>query len=348
MSKYNILILTDHLAHNAENSVYELAKYIRLHPKCQKVHIASRSHPSNDAFFQKLRSEQFQVTPVSEDFYYQPSQAQFLENTCPSSLNDYDALLLRLPHPVAPGFFRFLERKYRDKPIINHPRGVKKTGNKSFLLEIAQFCPPVKLCWTLEDILEFYQYFPIVLKPLESHGGKGIIKLEENKLFTADQEFPLESELSKLEKHVKENGYLAMKYLPDVYLGDKRTVVVNGKIIGSALRIPPKGAWLCNAAQGGHAQFAAPDKDERQIISQLTPLLMKKGIVMYGMDTLVNEKGKRVLSEINTLSIGGIKQMADFSGKPLVKKTADLLMSYIDQYIKRMSHVHRTATSKSH
>jgi glutathione synthase len=121
-----------------------------------------------------------------------------------------------------------------------------------------------------------------------------------------------------------------MKYLPNVSFGDKRTVVVNKKILGSALRMPPENSWICNVAQGGHAVMSSPDSDELAIEQELTPLLYEKGIVMYGYDTLLNDNGRRVLSEINTLSIGGLGPMAEMSGKPMLQDTAKLLWDYLD------------------
>ncbi|MCB9293917.1 MAG: hypothetical protein H6559_12470 [Lewinellaceae bacterium] len=40
-----------------------------------------------------------------------------------------------------------------------------------------------------------------------------------------------------------------MKFLRNVRQGDKRIIVVNGEVLGAVLRLPPRGSWLCNAAQ---------------------------------------------------------------------------------------------------
>ena len=52
---------------------------------------------------------------------------------------------------------------------------------------------------------------------------------------------------------------------------------------------------------------------------------------MYGIDTLVNDEGKRVLSEINTTSIGGLQSIAKLKGKPVLDETSNLLWNYIDK-----------------
>ena len=123
---------------------------------------------------------------------------------------------------------------------------------------------------------------------------------------------------------------LAMKYLRNVSLGDKRTIVINQQVLGSAIRMPAADSWICNVANGGHAIHSQPDEDELKIERELTPLLFKKGIIMYGFDTLVDDDGHRVLSEINTLSIGGIGPMSELSGKPLLKQAAKLMWEYLE------------------
>jgi len=53
---------------------------------------------------------------------------------------------------------------------------------------------------------------------------------------------------------------------------------------------------------------------------------------MYGVDTLVNDEGKRVLSEINTTSIGGLPQIEAMTGQPVVEKAAGLIWDYFLKY----------------
>ena len=125
---------------------------------------------------------------------------------------------------------------------------------------------------------------------------------------------------------------LAMQFLKNVVLGDKRTIVANKKILGSAIRMPAEGQWICNIAQGGHALPAIPDEDELKMEAVLTPLLREKGIVLYGFDTLVNDEGRRVLSEINTMSVGGLLPLQEMIGSPVVDLAAAGILDYVDEY----------------
>jgi glutathione synthase len=113
-------------------------------------------------------------------------------------------------------------------------------------------------------------------------------------------------------------------------MGDKRTIVANYQVLGSALRMPAPGSWMCNVAQGGHGVPAEMDEDEKIIERTLTPLLHQKGVIMYGFDTLVGDDGRRVLSEINTLSIGGLVPLEELTGKPILSRAARLLWDHVE------------------
>jgi len=125
--------------------------------------------------------------------------------------------------------------------------------------------------------------------------------------------------------------YLAVKFLENVKQGDKRIVVVNGEILGASLRLPAENSWLCNVAMGGSSNMAEVESEEEEIIRLINPTLSDMGIVMYGVDTLVGDDGKRVLSEINTTSIGGLPQIAAMRNEPLVERAIDLIWEYYNE-----------------
>ena len=123
--------------------------------------------------------------------------------------------------------------------------------------------------------------------------------------------------------------YLGVKFLSNVSQGDKRIVVVNGKVLGASLRLPAQDSWICNVAMGGSSNYAEIDEAERQIIQRINPTLSRLGLVMYGVDTLMGDEGKRILSEINATSIGGLPQIEALSGRPVVEETCELIWQYI-------------------
>ncbi len=326
MKDYKVLILTDHANHSSENALYPLAKAMLNHRFTQCVDIASRAVLENAPFFNNLSSDNLWVSEVGDSFQYQKDGFYLKSNLKNTSISNYDLIWLRMPPPLDWSFLNFLEKGIKNQIIINQPKGIFETGTKAFLINFPEICAPMMICKTKEDVVEFKESFPIVLKPFREYGGRGIYKIDKNKVWNKNEEMNFDSFIEKLD-----DGYLpclAVKYLKNVTKGDKRIIVVNGKILGASLRLPAQNSWLCNVAMGGKSVHTKVDEDEINIIKKIDPILNDMGIVMYGVDTLVNDEGKRVLSEINTTSIGGLPQIAKQQNLPLVEEAIDLIWKY--------------------
>ncbi len=327
MRKYKLLVLTDHTNHSAENSLYPLVKSMRVHSLCEQVDVASRGNEENDHFFIKNMTNQIWVTEVDENFNFSTEGDALKDGLRKESVSYYDFVWLRMPPPLSKQFLRYIKKAFFRQLIINDPDGIHLTGSKEFLINFPELCPPMKICKTMEDVIEFKDKFPIVLKPFREYGGKGIISIDGNKVWEGKTEMSFEDFKNKVGN--KKLEYLAVSFLKNVSKGDKRIVVINGKIMGASLRLPAKDSWICNVSMGGSSNQAEVDEDEARIIERINPTLSKIGIVMYGVDTLVNDNGKRILSEINTTSIGGLPQISRMTGKPLVEEAADLIWEYL-------------------
>lgn len=322
-----MLVITDHSKHTADNSLYPLCRALRTHPRCAYIDVASRTLEENQFFFKQRIVNKLVVSRIHEGFTFSDDGKSFKQHQRRVSLREYDAILLRLPPPADLPLLGFLTQQYPDRQIINRPSGLLRAGNKAFLLEVADLCPPMKLCHTLDDIQQFAQQFPIVLKPLDNYGGKGIMRLDGEQLWMGDQPKKMTDLAQLLESDPQ--PYLAMKFLPSVHLGDKRIVVVNREIMGAALRFPGHNSWLCNVAQGGRAELSEADPQELIIANTLSEVLMPLGVVIFGFDTLVNDDGVRVLSEINALSTGGLTKIAEYRGHNTIRRSAELIWDYV-------------------
>lgn len=333
MQKFKVLVLTDHTNHSAENSLYALLQSMRKHPRCAQIDVATRANISNDGFFKNFVSKDLVVSEVDESFEFSADGKAFQNNLRSVNVKDYDAVWLRMPPPLSKSFLIFLKHKFPNLVFINDPDGIYQTGSKAFLENFPTCCAPMKICKSVEDIIDFKNKFPIVLKPFRDYGGKGIVRIDGNQVWDGKTELTFDKFVKRLSTAQKEENfkieYLGVKFLKNVSQGDKRIVVVDGKIMGASLRLPPKDSWICNVAMGGTSNPSEVDEAEIEIIKTINPLLSELGIVMYGVDTLVGDDGKRILSEINTTSIGGLPQIAKLSGQPLVEEAIDLIWKYI-------------------
>ena len=331
--KYRILILSDHRIHSPVESIYSIANALKLHSRCLHVHAVSRGLEENQAFFEAPETGRFYAISVNPDFRYHEDGRAWTTNPFPAFLEDYDVVFLRLSRRNSIPFFEKIEQVVDPQRIINQPQGIIQTGSKSFLMEFPEVCPPMKLCYSVADVEEMRAQFAIVLKPFNSSGGRGLVRIDGDEVETNGQTMTWNEFLPELGEIIEE-GYLAMKFMENVGQGDKRVIVVNGKIIAAALRVPREGHWLCNVSQGAKSELAEPDEAELEIAERITPELMRRGVVYFGFDTLMGDDGKRILSEINTSCINGIYPAEVVSGKPIVKRTAKGFWTYILKHIK--------------
>lgn len=330
---YRIMVLIDHRSHGEHESLYPMLRYMRRHPRCVSIEVASRGNGENDALFYENKTLEVSAMQVSDDFYFDPAGTQFLHNTQRVNIATYDVVLLRLAKPNPVSLFSYLENHLGADRILNRPSGILLTGSKKYLLNFPELCPPMQLCYSVEEVIAFKSRFPIVLKPFDQAGGRGIIRIEGDQVWEQGNEAQTwEVFLPHLASRVLQ-GYLAMQFLPGVAQGDKRIIVVNGSITGAALRIPAPGAWLCNVNMGGHAVASEPDEDESAIAAVLAPALEKQGVIAFGFDTLMGNAGKRLLSEINTSNPGGMYPAEQLSGKAVVGPSVNLWWAYILTHI---------------
>lgn len=328
--KLKILVLTDHTTHVKGESIYPLLVEMLRSPLCDRIDVASRGNSKNDDFFYKYSTPELFTTTIDEDFKYDKEGKCFLLDTKQSLLSDYDVIFLRIDRPATYEFLHFLADNFPWDKMINRPWGINQTGSKEFLLNFPDLCPPIKLCETIEDVEEFIKQYPAVLKPLKGYGGKGLIKIENDEVWVDGKTYAYRDYRDTLAKDVEE-GYLAMKFLKNVVNGDKRVLVVNGKIMGATLRTPPEGSFICNFSQGGTSQHAEVTEEDKAIAVKINPSIIDEGVLIYGFDTIEDDDGRRLLSEINTLNVGGLIQAQEHSGKPVIKETVDEIWKYIKE-----------------
>lgn len=328
--KYKFLILTDHRAHTVSNSLYTLTRAIYQDARCLSIDIASRGTPQNDDFFRDCLNYPLWARQVNSDFSYD-SSGLFFDATHQRrvDIQHYDIILMRLPRPVGDDFLSELHLLTRQKSVINNPLSIVETSNKLYLLNYPQLCPPIAHCKSIPDILQFASQYETVLKPLKEYGGRGLVRIRGPRLWYNEVEMETNSFLKKNRDYIEKEGYLAMAFLKNVDQGDKRIIIVNGTVIGAILRMPVEGHWLCNVSQGGSPQEVPIDNNELHIIDTINADLRQKGIVIYGIDTLIDDQGHRVLSEINTLSIGGFINVGGAQNNKVLKLVVDQLFDYI-------------------
>ena len=319
-----LLILTDHGGHTVNNSLYAIARAMATDERMTEVRVASRSTPANAAWFACAPDvdADLRTLTADEDFSFETAATGFSasESLFPTPVSWPDAVFLRIPHPVPETWFVHLRKTFGARPILNAPEGIETTTSKAWLLNVPELCAPMRLCRTAREVAAFGKTRDAVLKPLRGYGGQGIVRVRDGRV-------ELPTGQVSVTDYEPPAPVLAVEYTRRVSEGDKRIVVVGGEVLGAVLRVPAAGAWLCNVSQGGHAEPATLTPGDARIAKVLDAHMRRLGVVMYGIDTLADNDGRRVLSEVNTMSIGGLLDLPPVGGQVAPARAARLLIS---------------------
>ncbi len=325
-----ILVVTDSATHKAGDTIFPLIRSLFAQDDVANILIADRNLVSNHGFFNANASKK-SLTFVQPNPDYSHNNHRFLDMVNIDT-KKIDAVLLRIDHPITPEFLEHLKKSFSGIPILNNPDGLQIAGAKDFLYNISDemddLLPPVRLCSNAKQVSDFTGIVGgVVLKQLRSYGGKGVMR------YRPGAETDLNS-LDDVEKYLAENGHcLAMQYQDNPAQSDNRLIVLDGKFIGGFQRVAADGGWLCNLNSAGSIGGVVETLTEReqQIIDRISPMMKQMGVLLYGVDVLMNANNERVLSEINTLNVGGIARLEGITGQPLVAQVATKIVEKIQE-----------------
>ncbi|MGB5778129.1 MAG: glutathione synthase [Allopontixanthobacter sediminis] len=219
---------------------------------------------------------------------------------------DIDVILMRQDPPFDLGYITatlILERLEGQTLVVNDPASVRNAPEKMFVLDYARFMPPTLIARKMEDVQAFHQeHGAVVVKPLHGNGGKAIFKI--------DTDGTNLSALFEVFNQTWPEPHMVQPFIPEVALGDKRIVLIDGEFTGAINRKPGEGEFRSNLAQGGYAEKAELTAREEEICAAMGPELKKRGLVFVGIDVI----GGKWLTEINVTSPTGIVAIDKFNG----------------------------------
>ena len=120
----------------------------------------------------------------------------------------------------------------------------------------------------------------------------------------------------KKENYIKKFDHIMVqKFIPQVTKGDKRIFIINGLVKGAIQRVPQKGSFISNLAQGGKATKTKLNYRELKISKAVAKHLKKSKIFFAGIDLVSNY----LIGDINVTSPTGLKNFKDLTGVNLAE-----------------------------
>ena len=219
-------------------------------------------------------------------------------------LRDFKYCFMRKDPPVDEDYNNALHlldlAKKNGAVIHNSPSAIKKFNEKVFATHFVEFIPKTLISSNITKIKAFFDLNKkIIIKPLDGMGGTSIYKFEE-----------LNDENLKLLKKMtnsQQTQIICQSFIEDVYEGDFRILIINGKPFPKTLaRIPKDGDFKGNLAAGGKGVARDITENQKKIAETIAPVLTKNEISFAGID-IVGE----YLTEINITSPTCAREILD-------------------------------------
>ncbi len=211
-------------------------------------------------------------------------------------LNEFDMIWIRQNPPFNneyQTYTYFLETIADKVLILNHPRGIRNTPEKTILVNYPQISAPTVITKNRSLIYDFLkEHKEVIIKPLNEFGGSSVFLLKED-------DVNLEPIIdSFMQKHSE--PFIVQKFIKSITKGDKRVVLIDGEPLFYISRVPAKQSILSNTAYGATIKQVELNERDLEICQIIKPYLVANGLFFVGIDIIDGN-----LIEINVTSPSG-------------------------------------------
>jgi glutathione synthase len=232
------------------------------------------------------------------------------------SQDDIDAVFIRPDPPVDEHYLMntwLLDHLPKHIAVINSPKGLRTVNEKVWVSRFKNITPPTIISANKEDLMDFIaKHKDIIAKPPNAFGGQSIFHIKKGNTNT---KVILETLTDRYQR-----AMVVQKYIPESKNGDKRILLLNGKILGALLRMHEAGEHRNNFFAGGKPMPATINAKDKKIISILKPHLQKLGLYFVGIDILGD-----YLIEVNVTSPTCLQEMNRLYNAKLEEKIIDFV-----------------------
>jgi glutathione synthase len=233
-------------------------------------------------------------------------------------LADADVVLLRQDPPFDLAYItttHVLERLQPGTLVVNDPAAVRNAPEKLFVMDFPHLMPATLISRDRGAIEAFREeHGDVVMKPLFGAGGAAVFKVT--------RQDPNFGSLFDLFATTFREAWVVQKFLPQIALGDKRIILVDGEAAGAVNRVPQGDDIRSNMVRGGAAEATELSAREREICAQIGPELRRRGLLFVGIDVIDGH-----LTEINVTSPTGLRAIKRLGGPDVASRIWDAIES---------------------
>jgi len=233
-------------------------------------------------------------------------------------LKDFACIWMRKDPPVDEAYLyatHLLELAERAGTLVlNRPASLRAWNEKLGALRFSNLMAPTLVASRVSELVAFArEHQEVVLKPLGGRAGQGVVRVSGRA--------PGIEALLELVTDQEQLPVMVQRFLPEVFEGDKRILLIDGQPLGAVNRRPKQGDFRSNLAMGGSPEPTELSSREQEICAAMAPILKEQGLFFVGIDVIGGS-----LSEINVTSPTGIREVERLMGVPLADQVIERLL----------------------
>jgi len=235
-------------------------------------------------------------------------------------LSTFDTVLMRSDPPVNAAYVTALQclvlAQKQGLRVVNRPESLLHFNEKLLALYFPNLCPSALVSAHKSDLKSFLQtHQNCVIKPLDAMGGTRVFHLRHD---DDNQNVIIET----LTEHGQQS-VMIQRYIPEIKMGDKRIILINGETPDFLLaRIPNAHDLRGNLAAGATPEVRPLSARDKAICENLSPWLKSHGLSFVGIDVIGD-----YLTEINITSPTGVIEIEKQTNVSLARKFIEFLLS---------------------
>jgi glutathione synthase len=217
-------------------------------------------------------------------------------------LGDLDVILMRKDPPFDMEYIYttyILDRaKQAGALIMNDPQALRNMNEKVFTAWFPDCAPTTLITRSMDEMRGFLtEHGHVVIKPLEGMGGRSIFVIKDGDK-NANVVFETLTDYGQ-------RFAMAQTYIPEILLGDKRILLMDGEPVPYALaRIPSADDNRGNLVMGAVGKGQDLSDRDREICARVGPVLKENGVIFAGIDVIGD-----YLTEVNVTSPTGMREI---------------------------------------
>jgi len=217
-------------------------------------------------------------------------------------LGDLDAILMRKDPPFNMEYVYttyILDRAaLAGALIVNAPQALRDMNEKAYTAWFPDCTPLTLVTRSMEQMKSFLaEHGRIVVKPLDGMGGRSIFVIQKG-----------DNNANVIFETLTDYGQqfaMAQVFIPEITLGDKRILLIDGEPVPYALaRIPTGDDNRGNIVAGATTKGQELSDADKRICAEVGPVLREQGVLFAGIDVIGD-----YMTEVNVTSPTGIREL---------------------------------------